>query len=284
MDTLHLGTCSWKYESWEGLVYEKGSSQRYLAQYAKIYNTVEVDRWFWSLGKQSYGLPDPQDVRAYDQDTPESFRFTIKCPNTLTLPFAYQSKTEANPWFLDAEVFYRFIETLEPIIPKIGLLMFQFGYLNRTMFRERSEFFDSLDRFFALLPDSLPYALEIRNPAWMDASYFSFLEERQIGPVLLSGYWMDDLDAQLQQSGTHLHSPFCVRLHGEDRKEMEKESGGRWDRILENHDQELRTIAPKIVQLAQEGKVIYINVNNHYEGSAPLTIKKLLNYLQEADT
>lgn len=265
-------------------MYEKGSSQRYLAQYAKIYNTVEVDRWFWSLGKQSYGLPDPQDVRAYDQDTPESFRFTIKCPNTLTLPFAYQSKTEANPWFLDAEVFYRFIETLEPIIPKIGLLMFQFGYLNRTMFREQSEFFDSLDRFFTLLPDSLPYALEIRNPAWMDASYFPFLEERQIGPVLLSGYWMDNLDTQLQQSGTHLHSPFCVRLHGEDRKEMEKESGGRWDRILENHDQELLTIAPKIVQLAQEGKVIYINVNNHYEGSAPLTIKKLLNYLQEADT
>jgi uncharacterized protein YecE (DUF72 family) len=95
---------------------------------------------------------------------------------------------------------------------------------------------------------------------------------------------MDNLDTQLQQSGTHLHSPFCVRLHGEDRKEMEKESGGRWDRILENHDQELLTIAPKIVQLAQEGKVIYINVNNHYEGSAPLTIKKLLNYLQEADT
>ncbi len=283
---MHFGTCSWKYESWEGLVYEPGSSKRYLAQYANTYDSVEVDRWFWSLGKRSYGLPDPpHDVREYDQDTPDSFKFTIKCPNTLTLPFSYQSKTEPNPWFLDAEVFYRFIETLEPLIPKIGLLMFQFGYLNRSMFKDRDEFLESLDRFFSLLPDSLPYAVELRNPAWMDTSYFSFLEERQIGPVLLSGYWMDDLDTQLQRAGSHLHSPpFCVRLHGEDRKEIEKESGGKWDRILESHDQELIAIAPRLVKLAQEGKVIYINVNNHYEGSAPpLTIRKLMDYLRETE-
>ncbi len=279
---MHFGTCSWKYESWEGLVYQQGSSKRYLAQYANTYDSVEVDRWFWSLGKQSYGLPDPHDVREYDKDTPENFRFTIKCPNTLTLPFSYQSKTDPNPWFLDAEVFYRFIETLEPLIPKIGLLMFQFGYLNRSMFKDRDEFLESLDRFFSLLPDSLPYTVELRNPAWMDATYFSFLEERQIGPVLLSGYWMDDLATQLQRAGSHLYSPFCVRLHGEDRKEIEKESGGKWNRILESHDQEMIAIAPRLVKLAQEGKVIYINVNNHYEGSAPLTIRKLMDYLQEA--
>jgi uncharacterized protein YecE (DUF72 family) len=41
-------------------------------------------------------------------------------------------------------------------------------------------------------------------------------------------------------------------------------------------------IAPRLVKLAQEGKVIYINVNNHYEGSAPLTIRKLMDYCQEA--
>jgi uncharacterized protein YecE (DUF72 family) len=116
----------------------------------------------------------------------------------------------------------------------------------------------------------------------MEASYFSFLEERQIGPVLLSGYWMKDLATQLQSAGSHLHSPFCVRLHGEDRKEIEKESGGKWDKILESHDQEMIAIAPKLVKLAQEGKVIYINVNNHYEGSAPLTIRKLQDYFQEA--
>ncbi|MGE4454946.1 MAG: DUF72 domain-containing protein [Sphaerochaeta sp.] len=281
MQNLHIGTCSWKYESWEGLVYQADSDEEYLAQYARKYDTVEVDQWFWSLGKQSYRLPDPLSVRSYVDDTPDEFRFTIKCPNTLTLPTGYASKTEKNPWFLDAEVFYRFLEMLEPMVSKIGLLMFQFGYLNRTMFAGRSAFLDSLQHFFTLLPDGIPYAVEIRNPAWMDASYFTILKEMHVGPVLLSGYWMDDIATQLERAESHLQTPFCIRLHGQDRKAIEQESGGIWNGILENHDNELMAIAPRIVKLAQEGKVIYINVNNHYEGSAPMTIVKLLDYLKE---
>ena len=49
---LKIGTCSWKYDSWKGLVYDpdkKYSPYDYLADYAKHYNTVEIDQWFWSL-------------------------------------------------------------------------------------------------------------------------------------------------------------------------------------------------------------------------------------------
>ncbi len=283
MQNVHIGTCSWKYESWNGMVYDTDSHKRYLAQYARMYDTVEVDQWFWSLGKQSYRLPDPLSVRSYDEDTPDDFRFTIKCPNTLTLPTAYGTKREKNPWFLDAEVFYRFLEQLEPLIPKIGLLMFQFGYLNRTMFAGRSAFLDSLQHFFTLLPDGIPYAVEIRNPAWMDSSYFKFLKEMQVGPVLLSGYWMDGIETQLERAESNVHDPFCIRLHGEDRTAIEQACSGNWNRILENHDQELMAVAPRIVKLAQQGKVIYVNVNNHYEGSAPMTILKLVDYLNEQE-
>jgi uncharacterized protein YecE (DUF72 family) len=48
---------------------------------------------------------------------------------------------------------------------------------------------------------------------------------------------------------------------------------------VKNKDDELDSIAPYLVELAKQGRIVYINVNNHYEGSAPLTIEKLTQYL-----
>ena len=46
---LRLGSCSWKYESWVGLVYSNSKSKNYLYEYSKKFDTVEIDQWFWSL-------------------------------------------------------------------------------------------------------------------------------------------------------------------------------------------------------------------------------------------
>ena len=47
--SLHIGTCSWKYESWRGLVYSGAAHPNLLAEYAQRYDCVEIDQWFWSL-------------------------------------------------------------------------------------------------------------------------------------------------------------------------------------------------------------------------------------------
>ncbi len=42
---LRIGICSWKYDSWKGLVYDPGRVYRpedYLADYAQHFNTVEI--------------------------------------------------------------------------------------------------------------------------------------------------------------------------------------------------------------------------------------------------
>ena len=49
INELHIGTCSWKYDSWHGLVYSDAASANYLQEYAQKYDCVEVDQWFWSL-------------------------------------------------------------------------------------------------------------------------------------------------------------------------------------------------------------------------------------------
>ena len=48
-EPLHIGTCSWKYPSWRGLVYSDVPHPAHLAEYAQHYDIVEVDQWFWSL-------------------------------------------------------------------------------------------------------------------------------------------------------------------------------------------------------------------------------------------
>ena len=64
---LKIGTCSWKYDSWIGLIYTEAAKKNYLKEYSKQYNTVEIDQWFWSLFPGSeIKLPDIKVVEQYN--------------------------------------------------------------------------------------------------------------------------------------------------------------------------------------------------------------------------
>ena len=75
--------------------------------------------------------------------------------------------------------------------------------------------------------------------------------------------------------GRLLRGPVVVRLHGPDRAGIEEATGERWDGIVEPKDQELPGIAEMVNEMQGRGLTVYLNVNNHYEGSAPLTIERL---------
>ena len=105
MAPVRIGTCSWKFPSWHGLVYSEAKPVNYLAEYATHYDTVEVDQWFWSLfGENSVKLPKEADVQAYRRAVSDDFRFTVKAPNSVTLTHFYKKKKsdalEPNPYYL----------------------------------------------------------------------------------------------------------------------------------------------------------------------------------------
>lgn len=285
MSDIRLGTCSWKYPSWTGLVYSSAEPANYLEEYAAKYDTVEVDQWFWSLGKTGAALPHRETAAEYAASTPENFRFTIKCPNALTLTHQHAKKGEtlvANRYWLDADFFMRFLDTLGPLIPKAGLFIFQFEYLNKDKMPSKTRFTEELAAFIDRLPADLPYAFEIRNPRWLDAGWFRLLKERGAGAVLLQGYWMNDVAETLNSYGDLLGSRFCVRLHGEDREGMDERSAADWSAIIRPKDAELARIIPLVKQLtAGRGRQAFINSNNHYEGCAPLTIEKIRRLLAD---
>jgi len=65
-----------------------------------------------------------------------------------------------------------------------------------------------------------------------------------------------------------------IRLLGGDRIEIENKTNKQWNRIVEpKPDKE--AIVTMARDITHRGHMVTINVNNHYEGSAPLTIEAM---------
>ncbi|MFC1794161.1 DUF72 domain-containing protein [Planctomycetota bacterium] len=287
---LRIGTCSWKYDSWKGLVYDSEKKYRaydYLVDYARYFNTVEIDQWFWSLFPKGAKLPDSETVRRYTDSVPDDFLFTVKAPNSITLTNYYAKQTPTlkafanspNPYFLDVELLNRFLETLEPMRDKLGPIMFQFEYLNKKKMPSREAFLERLDEFFGQAPKGFDYAIETRNKNYIAEDFLDLLRKRGLGFVLLEGYYMPHIAEVVAKHDIRTAKSSIVRLHGPDRQGIEERTGGLWNEVVEPKDKGLKETASIMEENAREGITTFLNVNNHYEGCAPLTIQRFLGLL-----
>lgn len=287
---IHFGTCSWKYKDWQGILYPSGGTWNYLSEYARRLDTVEVDQWFWSLfGPDTVKFPDRDTVAEYVTATPPHFTFTVKVPNSITLTHFYNQRPgrgggdkelRENPHFLSADAFRHFLDCLQPMHSRLGALMFQFEYLNRRKMSSQGEFVRRLDAFAEQLPPGFPYAVELRNPQYLNADWFGFLNRRKWSHVFVHGYYMPPFPGVFAGYGQYIRDFTVIRLMGEDRNGIEERAGNRWDKIIDNRDAELPAIVAAVRRLAEQGVKVFVNINNHYEGCAPLTIGKLQELLK----
>ena len=162
MAEIRIGTCSWKYDSWRGIVYPESGEYDPLHEYARHFDTVEIDQWFWSLFEtEKAALPDPAVARQYAAAVPADFRFTVKAPNSITLTHHYRKdKARAaagQPPFPVARSL-RGIPggAWSPWPARSALVMLQFEYLNRQKMA-------SLDRVPGA-PGALPGRAAARRP------------------------------------------------------------------------------------------------------------------------
>lgn len=286
MTPLRIGTCSWKFDSWQGLVYTNTAKPEYLKEYAQHFNTVEIDQWFWSLhGVDTVSLPKPQLVEEYVNAVPEDFRFSVKVPNSITLTHFYRKKKntplQVNPHFLSIDLLTKFLEKLEPMRSRLGPLMFQFEYLNKQKMSSQQTFQQQFGEFMAQCPQGYSYSLEIRNPQWLNPSYFTFLKQTNLYHVFLQGYYMPPIFPIYETFVDWINDVAIIRLHGPDRQGIEKKSSGQWNIVIESKDQEIPSVVQILRDLLARNVTVYLNVNNHYEGSAPLTIEKISRILRE---
>ncbi len=282
---MKIGTCSWKFPEWRWIYGESGEEKgfNHLEHYSQFYSAVEIDQWFWSLFRDDHAvLPDPVTVAGYLASVDPEFRFAIKAPNSLTLTHFYPRYTRgelrANPHFLQMGLMEAFVERISPMLPQTDAIMFQFEYLNRKKVAGAGEFRAALGSFLAECRSrwpELPLAVECRNGKWLDRGWFTMLRERSTGPVFTQGYFLPPVREVVDRNGLSAEScadPVVFRLMGPDRADIERRSGRKWDRRLNDRSDELAEIAALAELFASGGRSVSIYVNNHFEGAAPLTI------------
>lgn len=227
-------------------------------------------------------------MRRYADSVPDDFLFTVKAPNAVTLThhYARQVGTHAdyagrpNERFLDPDLMHRFLERLAPLGSKLGLVMLQVEYLNRKKMGSAEEFLAKLDAFLAPVSPEFTCAVETRNPDYLSPALFDCLAARSAGCVPAKGYHMPHIGDVWNRYRPDVGGLAVIRLIGPDRSGIEEKTNKRWDRIVEPRPDGLDAAAAIVMGNAERGIRTFVNVNNHYEGSAPLTIERLLARLR----
>ena len=289
---IYIGSCSWRYDSWKGLIYNPDKVYKpddYLPEYASQFNTVEIDHWFWSLFPAGIKLPTPQEAKIYNEAVPDDFVFSVKAPNALTLTHFYNSQPpqyqqyagQPNEHFLDTDLLKRFIDIVEPMKDKLGPIMFQFEYLNQEKMGSQQQFLDCLGEFISKAPAGFDYAVEIRNPNFLNKQYSDFLKQLNISPVLVEGYYMPPIIEATEKIDLTTGKSLTLRLQGPDRQGIEKQTRNKWNKVVSPQDKSLSSIAGLVKKNISLIKRILLNINNHFEGCACSTAWKLQEMIKE---
>ena len=294
---IRLGTSSWFFPGWRGLVYEgvypqTALSKRGLEAYAQIplLRTVSLDRTF-------YAPITTVEYARYAHQVPDPFSFVVKAPalvcDAVMRDEAGRGRVP-NPHFLDAGIAARefVLPCLEGLQGKAGPLVFQISPLPRSLVEEAPLLMERLAAFFYALPRELGghrplYALELRNAelltprlmktlAGVDVRYCIGLHDRM--PEV------ERQEAALRVLDGDRSGDLVVRwnLHRGFVYQAAKQRYEPFDRLVDEDPETRRTLARMAARTHRAGRRTWITANNKAEGSAPLSVAKLAEEIAAA--
>lgn len=284
---VRLGTSSWSFPGWEGVVYDRPTSQAVLAReglaaYAAhpLFRTVGVDRAY-------YRPLTADDFRAYAADVSDDFRFLVKADRLLTSPIDPDGRgvRRRNPRFLDAA--YASHEVVAPMVEglrnKAGVLLFQFPPIPPNLVGGRDAFFEGLQAFLAALPSGPLYAIELRTPAFLTERYAGILEASGAAHCYNVHPSMSPLARQLAIVQPFYQPALVIRwmLHSGLQYEAARERYRPFDRIVDEDPASREYIATTVIDVTLAERPAFVIANNKAEGSAPLTLLRLAERICE---
>src|SRR5271163_449434 len=259
MTELRIGTSAFTAAGWETSFYPGGMKPaEYLTYYATKFNTVEVDSTF-------YRTPSVATVNGWERKTPAGFSLAAKVPQLITHEKILQD--------CDADLKH-FVETMDLMGDKLGPLLFQFGYFNKTVFKTGKKFLARLEPFLKKLPKGYRFALEIRNKQWLTAEFFDLLREHKVAYALIDQAWMPRASEIFEKFDPITADFTYIRLLG-DRKGIEQQTKV-WDKVIVDRSKDLRSWVDVCERTTRRGVDTFVYVNNHYAGHAPATVASFL--------
>lgn len=293
---IHLGTSSWSFPGWTGLVYaarngkpanEQSLARHGLAAYAAhpLFRTVSLDRTF-------YAPLSHDEFARYAAQVPAHFRFVVKAPAAITdqvvrKPGSGEAARD-NPLFLDAaaaaSTFIR--PAIDGLGSKAGPLVFQFPPLGRRLLADVPKLTARIAAFMAVLPRGPLYAVEVRDPQLVCAGFARSLEDAGVVPCLAVHARMPPVDEQAEVFGLAqpgARQPLVARwnLHADRGYEDAKADYFPFNRLVEEDVPSRAALARLARAAAAAGRDVFITINNKAEGSAPLSVQRLAEQIME---
>lgn len=287
---IRLGTSSWFFPGWRGLVYDGVHpqvtlSRKGLAAYGEIplLRTVSLDRTF-------YAPISAVDYARYSSQVPEHFSFVVKAPAIVCDAVMRDEEGRgkvANPHFLDAAIAARefVLPCLEGLKGKAGPLVFQVSPLPRGLVEDASLIVERLEAFFAALPQELGkhrpiYALELRNPELLTPRLMRMLGRAGVRYCVGLHDRMPEVERQeaaLKALDGDTPGDLVVRwnLHRGFLYQAAKQRYEPFDKLVDEDGETRRILARMAAAAFKTGRKVWITANNKAEGSAPLSLLKL---------
>lgn len=258
---VHLGTCAWSFDDWREVFYPHALPRnRWLEFYARHFPAVEMDSSF-------YHVPSAKTVAHWAEMTPATFRFSPKLPRTLS-----HEKRLEDP-AAEIEMMRHLADELGP---RFGCALLQLP----PSFRARSPEEKALRAFLRAWPEEIPLAVEFRHESWNTPAAARLVEDRGVAWV-----WADNLPLDKQQHAGFGFRPVTARhlylrllgdfrtKYGPDGRETHRYGQSLWPR-----DMALEHWAVKLRHQA-DAEAIYLFANNHYEGMAVETVRRMASKL-----
>jgi uncharacterized protein YecE (DUF72 family) len=182
---LRIGCSGWNYKSWRGRFYPADlPASKWLAFYAAVFDTVEVNNTF-------YRLPDISTFDAWRRQSPPGFLMAIKASRFLT-----HLKKLKDP----EEPIARLFDEAKGLKQVLGPILYQLPG-NFPLNLER------FDTFLAALPRRRQHVIEFRHTSWYVRDVYELMERRGVALCLHD------------KAGSEITEPFVgpfvyVRFHG----------------------------------------------------------------------
>jgi uncharacterized protein YecE (DUF72 family) len=290
-----LGTSSWNYPGWAGLVWDGDYTDAQLSKegltaYAQhpLMRTVSLDRGFYRP------LTEGQYAR-YAAQVPDDFRFVVKAPSHVTDALVRGEDgrgVQPNPAFLDPA-----LATQDFVAPalaglghKVGALVFQLSPMPRHLLHNLPLVLQRLRKLLLSQPALGPtapdgvLALEVRDPEWLDPFFMPELAAvlRECGAT-----WCLCLHAKMPRLADQLPllrllwpGPMVCRwnlnpLHGAYGYEDAQREYSPYDRIHDVDDETRALLVKTIAGVAGAGQNAFVTISNKAEGCAPLSVRAL---------
>jgi uncharacterized protein YecE (DUF72 family) len=234
------------YKDWRGIVYPAElPMRRWFAYYTSLFDTVEINNTF-------YRLPPPSTVEGWAAQAPEGFLYSLKLGQFGSHRMKLRDAASWLPNHLDRA---------ERLGASLGPTLVQLPPRWKCNPAR-------LDEFLTVAPKSMRWAVELREPSWLNDEVFAVLREHRT--ALCIHDLLPDHPWELTTDWTY------VRFHGPNA--LERAYWGRYG---------ARRLAP-VADLLQgwlgAGKDVYAYFNNDYEGYAVKDARWLADRLSDADS